>query len=146
MSGYTRSFVRLLWAIIIAQFAIIAVLLGGLSNEYLSNTYMQEWISAHVPLLSVFLHGEFDSLLIGIAIGATFLLIQRRIGETKTEPDIIPPAQYPTATPSPTPPRMAQDMTRLDDPSPDPPAPIKKTRSTKKQAKDTGSEIDKTDL
>ena len=146
MPGYARSFVRLLYLIIVVQFTIITVLLGALSNEYLSNSYMQAWISTHVPLVGVFLHGELDALLIGLAIGAIFLVIQRRTVEGNIEPTTTQPSNRPTTTPAPILSRSAQDPLGIGESSPDPAEPVKKRRSTRKQSIDTGSELDKTDF
>ncbi len=77
--------VQFLLLTIFAQFVVIAILLGGLSNEYLSNAYMQAWVAQNFPLLGLLLHGEVDSLLIGIALGGTILLIQRRRSQAKAE-------------------------------------------------------------
>ena len=85
MAGSRENFLRFLYAIILVQFAVIAILLGGLSTEYLSNTNMQAWIAANVPLLGLLLHGEVDALLIGIALGGTVLLIRHRTGPLKDE-------------------------------------------------------------
>lgn len=145
MPGYAQNFVRALYLIIVVQFAIITILLGALSNEYLSNSYMQAWISTHVPLLGIFLHGELDALLIGLAIGAIFLVLQRRMGDSN-EPKGLPPSNRPTTTPALTPSRVAQDPIGLNDSSPDPPEPVKKRRPTKKPSIDTGSELDQTDF
>ena len=146
MPGYAQSFVRVLYMIIIVQFAIITILLGALSNEYLSNSYMQAWISTNVPLLGVFLHGELDALLIGLAIGAIFLVIQRRMGDGNNESTALQSPNLPTTTHAPILSRTAQDPVRLDDTPQDPPEPVKKRRPTKKQSIDTGSGLDQTDF
>src|SRR2546426_11332296 len=81
MPGYREGFVRLLYGIILAQFMIIAVLLGGFSSEYLSNVYFRIWVDNNFPQLSMFLTGQVDALLIGMALGGTILLIQRMKNE-----------------------------------------------------------------
>jgi hypothetical protein len=93
MPGYREGFVRLLYGIILAQFIVIAILLGGFSTTYLSNDYFRIWVDNSFPGLGLLLTGQADTLLIGMALGGTFLLIQQmrrgaRIGEkTITTPD-----------------------------------------------------------
>src|SRR3989441_10539835 len=88
MPGYREGFVRLLYGIILAQFMVIAILLGGFSSAYLSNVYFRIWGDNNFPQLSMLLSGQVDALLIGGALGSTILLIQRmkneasRAGET----------------------------------------------------------------
>jgi hypothetical protein len=77
MPGYREGFVRLLYGIILAQFIVIAILLGGLSTTYLSNDYFRIWVNNNFPGLSLILTGQADTLLIGMALGGTFLLIQQ---------------------------------------------------------------------
>ncbi len=77
MPGYREGFVRLLYGIILAQFIVIAILLGGFSSEYLSNVYFRIWLDKSFPQLALLLTGQFDALIIGMAVGGTFLLIQR---------------------------------------------------------------------
>src|SRR3989442_13201478 len=84
MQGYREEFVRLLYGIILAQFIVIAILLGGFSSEYLSNVYFRAWVDNNFPQMSLLLTGQFDALFIGIALGGTILLIQR----TKNVPGI----------------------------------------------------------
>jgi hypothetical protein len=93
MPGYREGFVRLLYGIILAQFIIIAILLGGFSTTYLSNDYFRIWVDNSFPGLGLLLTGQADTLLIGMALGGTFLLVQQmrrgaRIDEkTITTPD-----------------------------------------------------------
>jgi hypothetical protein len=77
MSGYREGFVKLLYGIILAQFIVIAILLGGFSTTYLSNDYFRIWVNNSFPGLGLLLTGEADTLLIGMAIGGTVLLIQQ---------------------------------------------------------------------
>ena len=84
MSGYNDRFVRILYGIILAQFIVIAILLGGFSSEYLSNVYFRAWVDSNFPQTSILFTGQFDALFIGMALGGTILLIQR----TKNAPGI----------------------------------------------------------
>jgi hypothetical protein len=85
MPGYHEGFVRLLYSIILGQFIVIAILLGGFSSEYLSNVYFRIWLDNSFPQLALLLTGQFDALIIGMAVGGTFLLIQRVKGEEKND-------------------------------------------------------------
>ena len=60
-----------------AQFVIIVLLLSGVSAEYQSNGYMQEWIAQNAWPVGYFLNGYLASTLVGVAIGGGFLLLQR---------------------------------------------------------------------
>jgi cytochrome bd-type quinol oxidase subunit 2 len=60
-----------------AQFVIIVLLLSGVSAEYQSNGYMQEWIAQNAWPVGYLLNGYLASTLVGIAIGGGFLLLQR---------------------------------------------------------------------
>src|SRR5215467_10198000 len=75
MQGSSQGSPHLLYAVILVQFVVIAVLLGDLSNEYLSNDYFRAWVSGNYPWLGFLLQGQVDSLLVGVAFGATVLLI-----------------------------------------------------------------------
>src|SRR2546421_12560586 len=77
MPGYPERFVKLLYGIILAQFIVIAILLAGVSAEYLSNIYFRIWGDSNFPQLGLLLTGQVDALLIGMALGGTILLIQR---------------------------------------------------------------------
>lgn len=83
MQASRESFVQLLYAIILLQFGVIAVLLGGFSSEYLSNVYFNMWVNSTYPWLGPLLGGQIDALLVGVAVGATFLLVQRFRHEMK---------------------------------------------------------------
>ncbi len=60
-----------------AQFVIIVLLLSGVSAEYQSNRYMQDWIAQNVWPVGYLLNGYLASTLVGVAIGGAFLLLQR---------------------------------------------------------------------
>jgi hypothetical protein len=77
MPEYREGFVRLLYSIILGQFVVIAILLGGFSSEYLSNVYFRIWVGNNFPQLGLLLTGQVDALIIGMALGGTLLLIQR---------------------------------------------------------------------
>ena len=77
MPEYREGFVRLLYSMILGQFVVIAVLLGGFSSEYLSNVYFRIWVGNNFPQLGLLLTGQADALIIGMALGGTLLLIQR---------------------------------------------------------------------
>lgn len=81
MPDYRERFVRLLYGIILAQFAVIAILLVGFTSEYLSNVYFRIWLDNNFPQVGLLLTGQFDALLIGMAVGLTILLIQQRKNE-----------------------------------------------------------------
>src|SRR5712692_10844776 len=77
MPGHRDGFVKLLYGIILTQFIVIAILLGGYSSEYLSNDYFRIWVNNNFPQLGLLLTGQADALIIGMALGGTLLLIQR---------------------------------------------------------------------
>lgn len=77
MTEYREGFVRLLYGVILAHFIVIAILLGGFSTTYLSNDYFRIWVNNNFPGLGLLLTGQADALIIGMALGGTFLLIQR---------------------------------------------------------------------
>ncbi len=83
MPGNREGFLRLLYGIILAQFVVIAILLGGFSSEYLSNVYFRIWLDNNFPGVGLLLAGQFDALLIGMAVGSTILVIQRMKNETR---------------------------------------------------------------
>ncbi|SRR5712692_2881366 len=60
-----------------AQFVIIVLLLSGVSAEYQSNTYMQDWIAQNAWPVGYLLNGYLASTLVGVAIGGGVLLVQR---------------------------------------------------------------------
>jgi hypothetical protein len=77
MPGYREGSVKLLYSLILAQFVVIAILLGGFSSEYLYNDYFRIWVNNNFPQLGLLLTGQADALIIGMALGGTVLLIQR---------------------------------------------------------------------
>jgi len=60
---------------IYAQFGLIVLFVYGLSDEYRSNAYQQDWISSNAPLLQYFLNGYLAAMLLGIFIGGGVLLV-----------------------------------------------------------------------
>src|SRR6059036_2951355 len=64
---------RAVSGIIIAQFAITIGLLVGISNEYQSNYFMQQWISQNASPLGFFLAGYVGPMLAAIVGGALIL-------------------------------------------------------------------------
>jgi len=60
-----------------AQFVIIVLLLSGVSAEYQSNRYMQDWIAQNAWTVGYLLNGYLASTLVGVAIGGAFLLVQK---------------------------------------------------------------------
>lgn len=89
MPDYRERFVRLLYGIILAQFAVIAILLVGFTSEYLSNVYFRIWLDNNFPQVGLLLTGQFDALLIGMAVGITILLIQQRKEESLDNRTIV---------------------------------------------------------
>jgi hypothetical protein len=57
-----------------AQFGLIVLFVYGLSAEYRSNAYQQDWISNNAPLLQYFLNGYLAAMLLGVFIGGGVLL------------------------------------------------------------------------
>ena|SRR2546426_10576961 len=104
MQSYREGFVHVLYAIILAQFVVIAVLMAGFSNEYLSNIFFRSWIDGNYPWLGTLLQGRVDALLVGMTLGATILLIQRIQNENRMRsedrPDIAEPIGFQTANES----------------------------------------------
>lgn len=78
-------FYALLYAIIILQFIIIAALVAAVTNEYLSNAFMQSWVQQNAPILQVFLNGDVAVLLLGLFVGIAYVFIRNRYDATKTE-------------------------------------------------------------
>jgi hypothetical protein len=105
MQASREGFVQLLYAIILLQFGVIAVLLGGFSSEYLSNVYFRIWINSSYPWLGPLLGGQIDALLVGVAAGATFLLVQRFRHEMKLGRVVSKPGE------------SGQIQNRLEDPA-----------------------------
>src|SRR3989441_3394148 len=61
---------------VVAEFALIEVLLFGLSSEYSSNPFMQDWFSRNAWPLG-YLLGNYIAPLLGIAIGIVGLAVQK---------------------------------------------------------------------
>ncbi len=61
--------------VIFLEFAAIVFLVYALSAEYQANAYQQNWVLANVPWLQYVLNGYMAAALIGIVIGAAFLLV-----------------------------------------------------------------------
>ena len=59
---------------IYAQFGLIVLFVYGLSAEYRSNPYQQDWISSKAPLLQYLVNGYLFAMLLGIFIGGGVLL------------------------------------------------------------------------
>src|SRR5438094_9103888 len=76
---------RTMYLIILVQFIVIAFLLAIISNEYLSNYWMQVWISGKAPMLAFLINGQLDYLVIGIAAAGTLLFVNGAITQTKTQ-------------------------------------------------------------
>lgn len=85
MPEYRDGFVRLLYSIILGQFVVIAILLGGFSSEYLSNVYFRIWVGNNFPQLGLLLTGQADALIVGMALGGTVLLVQRMKGQARID-------------------------------------------------------------
>jgi hypothetical protein len=132
-----------LYMVILAQFIVIATLLGAFSAEYLSNAYMQSWVRQNAPGLELLLNGNLDVVFIGAAVGFTFLLIQNRREAART----IQAAQAsspPASDPGPTAPVLKVALN--GDPAQDlsPPA-LKRSRTPRKPPDDVLKKLDKTD-
>ena len=91
MPAYREGFIHLLYAIILAQFVIIAILLGGFSNQYLADDYFRAWVNSNYSWLGLFLQGQVDALLVGMALAATVLIIQHMRREEELRSVIRPP-------------------------------------------------------
>jgi hypothetical protein len=131
-----------LYTIILAQFIVIAILLGQISNEYLSNAYMQTWVKQNAPGLEILLNGNLDVMLIGAGVGLTFLLIQHRRDATRT----IPFGQadsYQTAEPTPT--TSVLELAPKEKPARAPSPPSSKRSRASKQAPDHDLEGEKSE-
>src|SRR3989442_15842675 len=75
---------RTMYLIILVQFIVITFLLAIISNEYLSNYWMQVWMSGNAPMLAFLINGKLDSLLIAVATARTLLFVNGAISQTKT--------------------------------------------------------------
>jgi len=62
------------YVVIYAQFGLIVLFVYGLSAEYRSNAYQQDWISSNAPWLQYFVNGYLVAMLLGIFIGRGVLL------------------------------------------------------------------------
>ncbi len=60
------------YVVIFAQFGLIVLLVYGLSAEYRSNAYQQDWISSNAPWH--FVNGYLAAMLLGVFIGGGVLL------------------------------------------------------------------------
>ena len=85
MQRHRQGFVHLLYAIILAQFVLIAILLAEFSSEYLSNDFYRGWVNGNYPMIGYLLQGQLEALLIGVALGGTMLLIMAVKGERGVE-------------------------------------------------------------
>lgn len=60
---------------IYAQFGLIVLFVYGLSAEYRSNTYQQDWISTNAPVLQYLVNGYLAAMLVGVFLGGGVLLV-----------------------------------------------------------------------
>jgi hypothetical protein len=74
MSGMNSAMIRAK-IVIFLEFAFIVLLFYALSAEYNINQYQQSWVASNAPWLQYVLNGYMSAALIGILIGAAFLLI-----------------------------------------------------------------------
>ena len=77
MPSYGEGFIHLLYAIILRQFVVIAVFLGGFSDQYAADDYFRAWVNNNYPWMGLMLQGQADALLVGMALATTVLMIQR---------------------------------------------------------------------
>jgi hypothetical protein len=134
MPGYRDESVKLLYGIILAQFIVIAILLGGYSSEYLSNDYFRIWVNNNFPQLGLLLTGQADALIIGMSLGGTLLLIQRMKNQATIDQK--------TATPLPWPPSSTGTSELL----PNHATPIEKSETTKETPEQVLGELEKQDF
>jgi formate/nitrite transporter FocA (FNT family) len=73
LSGRKRDLKRG-YFVVYAQFGLIFLFIYGLSAEYRSNAYQQDWVSNNAPWLQYFLNGYLAAMLLGIFIGGGVLL------------------------------------------------------------------------
>jgi len=59
---------------IYAEFGLIVLFVYGLSAEYRSNAYQQDWISSNAPILQYLVNGYLAAMLLGVFIGGGVLL------------------------------------------------------------------------
>ena len=90
MTSYREGFVHLLYALILTQFVVIAVLLGGYSNQYVADDYFRAWVNSNYPWMGLMLQGQVDALLVGMALAATVLIIQHMRSEEELRSLIRP--------------------------------------------------------
>src|SRR6266567_2808156 len=62
------------YVVIFAQFGLIVFFVYGLSAEYRSNAYQQDWILRKAPWLQYFVNGYLAAMLLGVFIGGGVLL------------------------------------------------------------------------
>lgn len=74
-----RSMIRLLYGVVVAQFALIALLWAVLSNEYLSNVNMRLWIAGNAPIVGLLFNGGVGSVLVGLSAGWTTVYLGRMV-------------------------------------------------------------------
>src|SRR5712692_8858357 len=134
MPEYRERFVRLLYSIILGQFVVIAILLGGFSSEYLSNVYCRLWVGNNFPQLGLLLTGQADALIIGMALGGTLLLIQRMKNPVRIDQQ--------TATTLPWPPSSTETSELL----PNHATPEQKSEATKETPDQVLGELEKQDF
>ncbi len=134
MPGSREGFVRLLYGIILAQFIVIAILLGGFSSEYLSNVYFRIWLDKSFPQLALLLTGQFDALIIGMAAGGTFLLIQKVKNEGDNDQRTIATAIQAIAS------------TEANETLPIQPTPLRKSEAGPETPKQVLGELEKQDF
>ena len=66
---------RALYLVILAEFVAIVGLFSAMTNEYLSNAFMQTWASTNAPYIGLLLAGPFDIVLVGITFGLGALIV-----------------------------------------------------------------------
>jgi hypothetical protein len=70
--------------ILTAQTLVILFLMGALSNEYRSNAFMQNWVQAQLPILSIILDPVVVAVLAGILLGSLLIhFLMRRSREER---------------------------------------------------------------
>jgi len=134
MPGHRDGFVKLLYGIILTQFIVIAILLGGYSSEYLSNDYFRIWVNNNFPQLGLLLTGQADALIIGMALGGTVLLIQQLKNPVRIDQQ--------TATTLPWPPSSTETSELL----PNHATPEQKSEATKETPDQVLGELEKQDF
>ncbi len=74
-----KSMVRLLYSVVVVQFALIAVLWAMLSNEYLSNANMRLWFASNAPIVGLLFNGGVGSVLVGLSAGWMTVYLGRMV-------------------------------------------------------------------